>query len=170
MKIYLIGYMFSGKSTLGKVLARELGYDFIDLDILFEQKYKTSIPIFFKKYGEQAFRIIEQQVLRSTETLDNCVIATGGGTPCFFDNIEWINAHGISVFFNPPVCKILYYASISKKTRPILANKTDEERALYVEQQLQQRLPFYTQAHITFHTDNDIGELVKIITQKQNHL
>lgn len=170
MKIYLIGYMFSGKSTLGKVLARELGYDFIDLDILFEQKYKTSIPIFFKKYGEQAFRIIEQQVLRSTETLDNCVIATGGGTPCFFDNIEWINAHGISVFFNPSVTKILYYASISKKPRPILANKTDEERALYVEQQLQQRLPFYTQAHITFHTDNDISELVKIITQKQNHL
>lgn len=168
MKVYLIGYMFSGKTTLGKVLARKLGYEFVDLDILFEQKYKTSIPIFFKKYGEQAFRIIEQQVLKSTEALDNYVIATGGGTPCFFDNIEWINAHGISVFFNPPVSKILYYASISKKTRPILANKTDEERALFVEQQLQQRLPFYAQAHITFNTDKDISELAKIITQKQN--
>lgn len=160
--------MYSGKSTLGRDLARALGFEFADLDVMFEQKYKTTIPLFFRRYGEKAFRIIEQQVLHSTENLDNIVIATGGGTPCFFDNMAWINSHGTSVFFDATVSKILSYASISKKTRPILANKTEEERALFVTEQLKSRLPYYTQAHITFHTDNDISELAKIIAQKQN--
>lgn len=162
--------MFSGKSTLGRQLADGLGYEFTDLDQMFEKKYKTTIPIFFKRYGEQAFRIIEQVILHSTEDMDNIVVATGGGTPCFFDNMQWINNHGMSVFFDSTVDKILSYAKISKKTRPILANKTEEERKCFVAAQLQARLPFYTQAHITFHTDNDISELVKIIAQKQNHL
>lgn len=168
MKIFLVGYMYCGKSTLGHQLAEHLGYQFADLDTLFEQQLRTSIPVFFAHYGEQAFRIFEQKTLHSTAELDNHVIATGGGTPCFFDNMEWMNQQGTTVFLNPPIETILSRAASSKKVRPILSNKTEEERALFVEQQLQQRLPFYTQAHITFRTDEDISELAKIITQKQN--
>lgn len=166
MNIYLIGYMYSGKTTLGRGLATQLGYTFLDLDQYFERRYHTTVPLFFSHYGEQAFRIIEKQTLHETAELTNHVIACGGGTPCFFDNIQWINQHGISVFFDASVSKILSYAAISKKTRPILANKSSQEREIFVHQQLQQRLPFYTQAHITFPTDNDIRELAEEIKQK----
>ena len=90
MNIYLIGYMYSGKTTLGHKLAVKLGYQWLDLDQVFEQVFHTSIPIFFKRYGEEAFRKLEQKLLHETANNDNTVISTGGGTPCFFDNIQWI--------------------------------------------------------------------------------
>ena len=92
--------MYSGKTTIGRKLAECLDTRFVDLDQLFEEHYHTSIPLFFNRYGEDAFRKLEQLMLHSTHTLNHVVISTGGGTPCFFDNMEWINAHGISVYLN----------------------------------------------------------------------
>lgn len=160
MRIYLIGYMYCGKTTIGRRLANELGYPFVDLDQQFEAHYHTTIPIFFHKYGEEAFRKLEQLMLHNTSQLNNAVISTGGGTPCHFDNIDWINRHGISIYLNVTLDILLQRASNSKKQRPILANKSPEERQTFIQQQLQQRLPYYTQAHITIPADTpDISAL-----------
>lgn len=148
MRIYLLGYMYSGKTTLGNQLAKCLRYDFADLDQMFEFRYHTSIPIFFKRYGEEAFRKLEQQMLHTTSTMDNTVIALGGGTPCFFDNMEWINAHGKSVYLQMSVEDIISRAHRSRKIRPVLADKTSDELHAFITHQLSQRQKFYAQAHI----------------------
>ena len=165
MRIYLIGYMYSGKTTVGHKLALQMGYRWLDLDQMLENTFHTTIPIFFKRYGEEAFRKIEQKLLHSTADLDNIIISTGGGTPCQFDNIQWINKHGVSVYFDVTVETLLRRAAQSKKPRPILAGLTEEERSIYVRQQLSQRLPFYQKARIIFPADHpDLDELVRLVT------
>ena len=164
MNIYLIGYMYSGKTTLGHKLAAKLGYQWLDLDQTFECVFHTSIPIFFKRYGEEAFRKLEQKQLHATADIDNTVISTGGGTPCFFDNIQWINQHGKSVYFDVTVETILRRAAVSKKPRPILAGMTEEERAQYIRQQLDARMPYYSKAQIIFPADNpDLNQLADLV-------
>ena len=91
MRIYLVGYMASGKSNLGQILAEKLGYAFVDLDYLFEERFRIRVLDFFEKYDEKGFRTIEQSLLHETTGWDNMVIATGGGTPCFFDNMDVIS-------------------------------------------------------------------------------
>ncbi|MBR3725531.1 MAG: shikimate kinase [Bacteroidales bacterium] len=168
MRIYLIGYMFSGKTTLGHKLAVKMGYQWLDLDQLFECTFHTSIPIFFKRYGEEAFRKLEQKNLHSTTDCDNTVISTGGGTPCFFDNIQWINRHGLSVYFDVSVETILRRAAASKKPRPILAGMSDEERTLYVRQQLDSRMPYYKKAQIIFPADDpDLNQLAQLVNDSK---
>ncbi len=166
MKIYLLGYMYSGKTTVGCSLAQQLDYRFADLDQLFEERYHTSIPLFFIRYGEEAFRKLEQLMLHSTETMDNAVISTGGGTPCYFNNMEWINAHGTSVFLDVSVDKIIQRARASKKQRPVLANKSPEELHTFIQNQLVQRLPFYRQAQIHLPADQpDLNALLQQLHQ-----
>lgn len=165
MRVYLTGYMYSGKTTVGHKLATRLGYQWADLDQMLETTFRTTIPIFFKRYGEEAFRKIEQKLLHSTADLDNIIISTGGGTPCHFDNIEWMNQHGTSIYFDVTIETLLRRATQSKKPRPILAGMTEEERSLYVRQQLAQRLPFYQKAQIIFPADQpDIDQLVQLVT------
>ena len=165
MNIYLIGYMYSGKTTIGHKLAVKLGYQWLDLDQLFELTFHTSIPIFFKRYGEEAFRKIEQKLLHSTADLDNAVISTGGGTPCYFDNIQWMNQHGTTVYFDVSVETLLRRAAQSKKPRPTLTGMTEEERSQFIRQQLAQRLSFYKKAHIIFPADDpDLDRLVRLVT------
>ena len=147
MRIFLVGYMYCGKTTVGQALARMLGYGFVDLDQLFEQRYHTTIPIFFKRYDEGAFRILEQQILHSTTAMDDVVISTGGGTPCHADNMDWINAHGTSVYLDASVDCILARAAQSRKVRPVLTGMTEDERAVFVARQLHEREQYYRQAH-----------------------
>ena len=150
MRVYLTGYMYSGKTTVGHKLATRMGYQWADLDQIIETTFHTTIPIFFKRYGEEAFRKIEQKLLHNTVDLDNIVISTGGGTPCYFD---------------VTVETLLRRAAQSKKPRPILAGLTEEERSLYVRQQLSQRLPYYQKAQIIFPADEpDIEQLVQLIS------
>ena len=167
MNIYLIGYMYSGKTTLGHKLAVKLGYQWLDLDQVFEQVFHTSIPIFFKRYGEEAFRKLEQKLLHETANNDNTVISTGGGTPCHFDNIQWINKHGKSVYFDVTVDTLLRRAAQSKKPRPILMGMTEEERSQYIRQQLEARMPYYRKAQIIFPADKpDLNQLVQLVTSE----
>ena len=168
MRIYLTGYMYSGKTTVGHKLAVQMGYQRLDLYQMLETTFHTTIPIFFKRYGEEAFRKIEQKLLHSTADLDNVVISTGGGTPCYFDNIQWMNHHGKTVYFDVSVDTLLRRAVQSKKPRPILTGMTDEERSQFIKQQLNQRLPYYKKAQIIFPADNpDLEQLIQLITSAQ---
>ena len=163
MNIYLIGYMYSGKTTLGRQLAQRLAMDFTDLDQLFEEHYHITLPIFFQKYGEQPFRTLEQQMLHSTATMDNTIIATGGGTPCHFDNMDFIRTHGLSVYLRMPFDAICARMAVSKKQRPVFAGLSNDERRNKVKEQLEQRQRYYTQADITFDAYNpDINDFENI--------
>ena len=149
MRIYLIGYSYSGKTTLGRQLAKRLGFDFFDTDKALEIKYHTTIPVFFNRYGEKAFRIIERQILQSTADLDNTVVSTGGGTACSDDNISFMLQNGKVVYLQMNVDDILLRLTKSHKTRPMLKGKGPEELKQFITEQLTARLPYYRQAHIS---------------------
>ncbi|MBP5541799.1 MAG: shikimate kinase [Bacteroidales bacterium] len=164
MRIYLVGYMYSGKSTVGRQLAHRLGLRFIDTDSLFEERYHTTIPLFFHRYDEVAFRRLEQQVLHSTALMDNVVVATGGGTPCYADNMDWINLHGVSVHLDASLSCLLERAGRSRHARPLLAEMEAAEREAYMRRQLEERMPVYTRALLRLEADNpDIQDFVKAL-------
>lgn len=156
--------MYSGKTTLGRQIARQMGMEFIDLDMAFENRYHLSIPLFFQKYGEQAFRQLESKVLQDTEDMDNIVISTGGGTPCFNNNIDYINRHGISIYLEMTFDAIFSRMVASKKPRPAFANLTEDQRREKVATQLAQREPIYRQAKIIVNGFNpDIEAIINTI-------
>ncbi|MDP1622272.1 MAG: shikimate kinase [Bacteroidales bacterium] len=146
MRIYLIGYMASGKSNLGRLLAEKLDYRFLDLDFLFEERYRISILDFFEKYDEGIFRQIERSLLLETIKLENIIISTGGGTPCFFDNMEVIKKAGTSIYLLWEVPSLLHRLKMVKRKRPLLKDIIPDELEARVVAQLAQREPFYKQA------------------------
>lgn len=97
-RIFLIGFMGCGKTTLGRKLATRLGYTFYDLDHLLEEQAGMSVAEYFSSFGETAFRLAESEILKNTSYGENAVISTGGGLPCFFDNMDWMKAHGITLY------------------------------------------------------------------------
>jgi len=135
----------------------------VDLDLLFEEQYKITIPVFFKKYGEEVFRICERKILHSTTSLKNTVIATGGGTPCHFDNMEFINKNGISIYLQRCVGFLAERLRNTKQNRPLLQNLTNEEMPSFIEKQLSNREPFYLKAHIitSLQSPMEIVEIIK---------
>jgi len=149
MKIYLIGYMASGKSKLGKELSVLTGLSFIDLDEVFEEKYRIGIVDFFDKYGDPVFRQIEHQLLLDTEFLDNSIIATGGGTPCSEENIRFIKAHGISIYIRMNVKDLVSRLKSVRKKRPLLKNVPLDNLEQFIQIQLEEREPYYLQADHT---------------------
>ena len=161
MRIYLLGYSYSGKTTLGRQLAKLLGYDFFDTDKAIETKYHTTIPMFFNRYGEQAFRIIERQVLQSTASLENTVISTGGGTACNDENIKFIIEHGIAVHLQMSVDDILFRISKSRKTRPLMKDKSPDELRQFISDQLKTRLFYYNQAPVALPAFQTTAEDIK---------
>jgi len=123
-RIFLVGLPGAGKSTVGKYMAAELGYAFIDLDERIESSAGKSIRDLFTEQGEGRFMELERDALREI-TQENVVVATGGGAPCFHDNMDWMNAHGLTVFLNPPLDVIL--ARIAHEThRPLLKSNPKE--------------------------------------------
>ena len=147
-KIFLIGFMGCGKSKLGKSVAHKFNRPFIDLDELIESQNQMTIPQLFNAIGEQGFREREREVLQNAAFAKDVIIATGGGAPCFFDNMEWMNNHGITVFIDSPV-KILADRLINARVeRPLVKGKSYEDLIEYIEIKLIERRPFYEQAQI----------------------
>ena len=148
MKYYLVGYMYSGKSTFGRKLAAEKGLDFLDLDRAFEERYHYTVQRFFEQFGEKAFRILENEMLRSTANLDNIVVATGGGTPCHSDNMDFILKNGIAVYLRMSVDALVQRALASRNPRPTMRGLTEAELRGRIEAQLKEREVFYLRAPI----------------------
>jgi shikimate kinase len=163
MLIYLIGFMGSGKTTTGKKLAAFLNYRIIDLDSFIEEKYRITIPDIFNRFDEKAFRKIERDALLETTALKSTVVSTGGGTPCFFDNMEIINRHGTSVYLKLHPKSIFARLNESKKKRPLLENKTEQERYNYIVSKLAEREKYYLQAHHTIKAEKlNLSDMVKL--------
>jgi shikimate kinase len=148
MKIYLIGFMGSGKTRLGKELAGLLDMPCIDLDELFEERYRVTILDFFAKYGEQAFRLIEHKLLLETEELQDCLVSTGGGTPCFFNNMEFMNEHGLTIYINMSDEALETRLRTIRKKRPLLKDVPNGELLPFIRRQLSERERWYHKAKI----------------------
>lgn len=149
-RILLIGFMAAGKTTLGKALARELGLQFIDLDHYIENRYRSTVSQLFAERGEEAFRQIERNMLHEVAEFEDVIIATGGGTPCFFDNMDYMNGQGTTVFLEASVDTIHTRLTIARTQRPLVAQKTSDELRDYIIQMLELREPYYSRAHHTF--------------------
>jgi len=147
-RIYLLGMPGSGKSTLSKQLAKEINYHFFDLDEWIVQDERNSISEIFAIKGEEYFREIERKALLHSLTLQKTVIATGGGTPCFYDNMQVIKSNGFSIFLDVPLEVIAQRVSKEIKTRPLL-NTDNKEVIEQLIEKYNHRLPFYRQASLT---------------------
>ncbi|KQS26923.1 shikimate kinase [Dyadobacter sp. Leaf189] len=160
--VILVGMMSSGKTTLGKKLARLLGFQFVDLDKLIEKDQQMDIPSIFSEKGESYFRDVESRVLKETALRQHIVLASGGGTPCFFDNMQVINTMGISVFLDVPAADLARrIESHGKDDRPILSGATSLRETL--EQKINERLPFYQQAHLSLSGEIEVNQLLNAL-------
>lgn len=161
MRIFLTGFMASGKSFLGKELAQLYGLPFIDLDERIEQQSGLSIAEWFEQRGELAFREYESQQLRAATMFQDLVLACGGGTPCFHNNISWMNEQGITVFLDVPTELLFQRLRTAKINRPLVAQLADEDLKSWIAERLALRLPYYQQAAIIF-GDNTIQAAAKL--------
>jgi len=146
-RIFLIGYMGSGKTTVGQLLATQLGYSFIDMDNHIEGKLFKSVSQIFAELGEDQFRMLEKQCLHEVAEFDQVIISTGGGVPCFFDNMEYMNKQGVTVYLklsSADLAERLEQSHANK--RPLLANRKGEELLHFISEELAKREPFYSQA------------------------
>jgi shikimate kinase len=175
--IFLIGFMGSGKSHEGELLAQQIGLPFIDLDKWIEQQQGRTISEVFKTEGENYFRTVEadalkqaaaQLVAQSEITLGPQhlagIIATGGGTPCFHDNMDWMNEYGITVWFNLPVQVLAKRLSKEKSKRPLIATLTDDEMYQFIADKLEERQLHYSKAKIIINDLIDSATLTQKIT------
>ncbi|VAW13324.1 Shikimate kinase I [hydrothermal vent metagenome] len=168
MRVYLVGYMGSGKSTLGRRLSEEMGIQFIDMDDYIEERNHKTIPQIFAEEGENVFREKERTALEELSKFTDVVVATGGGAPCFFDNMELMKKSGTTIFLNIDPEILAERLLDSKIDRPLIKGKSREELIAFINESLQKRLPFYKKAHLQLiKPDADTAELKKQLLNRK---
>ena len=161
-RIIIIGYMGSGKTTVGHALSQELGLPFYDLDWYIETRMHRTVKQIFDEKGEEGFRKIEHNLLHEVAEFEDVIISCGGGKPCFFDNIDYINRQGETVYLKCTTDVLYKHLKMGKTVRPLLLNKTPDEVKTFIEAQLKQREPFYAKAkHIVDVSLMDNKEKIK---------
>lgn len=162
--VFLLGYMGCGKSTVAKKLATKLKYVFLDTDAVIESMTGKSIAQIFSEEGEDAFRILEKSVIQSLASRTNTVIATGGGAPCFHDNLSVMNKSGITVYIKMQPESLASRIIASKTDRPVLQRISNDDLPVYIHKHLSDRERFYNKAHLIVKGENlKIDELVNLI-------
>jgi shikimate kinase len=167
--IILLGFPGSGKSTLGLTLSRILNLPFIDADVYISLKMSMSVPRIFAEYGEERFRQLESEILMDILDEPRSVIATGGGMPCFNNNMEMMNMRGTTVYMKVEP-RLLFHRLRNDTARPLVAGKNKDELNRYINETLHAREKFYKQAHIvlnTFRKSSNVlaEELMEILTE-----
>lgn len=158
MRIFLIGFMGSGKTHWGNQLATQLKISFFDLDKVISEKEKRTIIEIFAEEGEESFRVKEKECLESLiEENDSMVLSCGGGTPCFFNNIERMKKHGVVVWLNTPVEIILQRLMKEKMERPLVKDISEKELKAYIIRKLNERRIYYEQANVILDNENSIS-------------
>ena len=148
-RIILVGYMGSGKTTVGRQLAMALGLSFYDLDWYIEMRYRRSVAQIFRESGEEGFRQLERNMLHEVAEFENIVLSCGGGTPCFFDNMSYMNSLAETVYLKARRDVLAAHLRMGKVVRPLIQGKNEEELLAYIEDSLRQREPYYSQARHT---------------------
>ena len=145
--------MGAGKTTLGKAFARKLNLPFVDLDWYMEERFHKTVGELFVERGEAGFRELEKNMLHEVGAFEDVVISTGGGAPCFFDNMDFMNRNGKTVFLNVHPDVLFRRLRVAKQQRPILQGKQDDELKEFSSRALEKRTPFYSQAQYVFNAD-----------------
>lgn len=162
MKLFLIGFMGSGKSYWGERLAAALSLPFFDLDEVIISREKRTIETIFNEDGEEYFRITEKDCLyniaENTQNLDGFVVSCGGGTPCFFNNIEFMKKQGKVIWINPPIAILLERLMKEKKNRPALQGISDEQLLQHIKRKLGERKMYYSKADLIIEDEKIILE------------
>ena len=148
-RIILVGYMGSGKTTIGKQLAENLGVSFYDLDWCVESRYHRTIPQLFAERGEEGFRELERRLLHEVCEFEDIVVSCGGGTPCFFDNMDYMNLMADTVYLQATPETLYMHLKMGRVERPLLKGKSPEEMQAYIAESIVQREPFYRKAKYT---------------------
>jgi shikimate kinase len=148
-RIILIGYMGSGKTTVGKALSKETGMMFYDLDWYIESRMRKTVSQIFAERGEEGFRKIEYNMLHEVAEFEDVIISCGGGTPCFFDNMDYLNQQGDVVYLKATPETLYKHLLMAKIERPLLKDKSPEELIAYITEHLKERAPFYEKARYT---------------------
>jgi shikimate kinase len=163
--------MGSGKTTVGKALSKELDMPFYDLDWYIESRMRKTVKQIFDERGEDGFRQIEYNMLHEVAEFENVIISCGGGTPCFFNNIDYMNQQGETVYLKATPDVLYGHLKMGKTVRPLLLNKTQEEVQVFIREQLEKRSPFYSKAKHTLDVSlMDNYEKIKISVQKLREL
>jgi shikimate kinase len=166
-KIFLTGYMGSGKSSIGQLLASQLDYNFIDLDKFIEKEYKMTIPEIFSSKGEKEFRAMEHNCLKKVVEKENTVVACGGGTPCYYGNMELMNNNGTTVYLKMSVDTLVNRLLHAKDKRPLILNKTEKELKEFVNRQLEKREDIYHKAqYIVKAKELNVQELAAFVKEQ----
>lgn len=146
VRVFLMGFMGAGKTTLGKALAAHMGVSFIDLDQYIESRYMKSVSQIFATRGEQGFREIESRLLREVGEFDNVIVSCGGSTPLIGDNMDYMLSQGQTVYLKCSNETLLSRLKTARSQRPLIASKTDDELALFIESETKRREPGYLRA------------------------
>lgn len=170
-RIFLIGFMGCGKSTVGRNLARALNWNFIDLDNYIQEKEARTISEIFSRDGEEVFRLMEKNALEAVATISQVVVATGGGAPCFHNNLELMKQTGLTIYLKLTPKELTNRLLPARKMRPLIANKTDEELLAFIERKLSEREPYYCKAAIVADaTATSVDPYLRIIHMYQHRL
>lgn len=166
-RIILIGYMGVGKTTIGHALAKVLGVPFYDLDWYIESRMRKTVKQIFDEKGEDGFRSIEHNMLHEVAEFENVVVSCGGGTPCFFDNIDYMNSQADTVYLKATPEVLYEHLQMGRTVRPLLLGKSPEEVRTFIREQLQEREKFYTKARYTLDVNlMDNHEKINITVQE----
>lgn len=149
-RIILIGYMGAGKTTVGHALSKQTGIPFYDLDWYIETRMRKKVSEIFEERGEAGFRKIEHAMLHEVAEFEDVIISCGGGTPCFFDNMDYLNEQGETVYLHAEPDVLFEHLQLGKTVRPLLLGKTEGEVKAFIAEQLEERRPFYEKAKIRF--------------------
>lgn len=153
---------------MGRALSASLNLMFIDLDTFLEERYFKSIPQIFAEEGEESFRRKERKVLEEVAAFDNVIVATGGGAPCFFDNMELMNNSGFCIFLDVEIDSLVTRLLRAKTERPLIKGKSPDELRLFIEGMMQKRRPFYEKARYILKGKDILPEQVLELVRLEN--
>lgn len=164
MVVFLIGYMGSGKSTIGRRLSKRLGWKFVDMDKYIETKCDMSINEIFEIKGEEWFRDVESAVLCDFSEQEDVIVATGGGAPCFGDNMQIMNRLGLTIYLSVLPSELYNRLQYGLSKRPKIKDLSDEELYEFIESNLMSRAPFYNTSSIIIDCDgfNEVAITTKL--------